>query len=55
MSIYTKYEIDARENLSRIRHPGDYASDGICEQRVIFRNPNNIYYGIFAGRVSSDS
>lgn len=54
MSIYTEYKIDARENLSRIRNPYDSASDGICEQRVIFSNQNNIYYGIFAGRISSD-
>lgn len=44
MPSYTKYAVDVKENLSRIRHPGR-EDDGICEQRVIFINPKNIYTG----------
>ena len=53
MSTYTKYDVNVKENLSRIRNPGN-ANDGICEQRVIFSNNNNVYYGTFAGKISSE-
>ena len=52
MSTYTKYVVNVKENLSRIRNPGN-ADDGICEQRVIFSNPHNIYNGTFIGEISS--
>ena len=53
MSTYTKYDVNVKENLSRLRNPGN-ADDGICEQRVIFSNSNNVYYGTFAGKRSSE-
>lgn len=53
MSTYTKYDVNVKENLSRIRNPGN-DSDGICEQRIIFSNNNNVYYGTFAGKISSE-
>ena len=54
MSTYTKYNVFTKENLSRIRNPGN-ASDGICEQRVIFSNNDNVYYGTFKGNISPSS
>ena len=53
MSTYTNYEVNVKENLSRTRNPGN-ADDGMCEQRVIFTNNSNIYYGTFAGQISSE-
>ena len=52
MSTYTKYHVRVKENLSRLRNPGN-ADDGISPDRVIFSNPENIYYGTFAGSLSA--
>lgn len=52
MSIYTNYVVNVKENLCRTRNPG-CSDDGICEQRVIFSNPNNIYNGSFVGELSA--
>lgn len=52
MSMYTSYVVNARENLSRIRNPG-CDTDGMSPERVIFSNPDNIYYGTLAGQLSS--
>ena len=51
MSIYINYVVNSRENLSRIRNPGS-TDDGVSPERVVFTNPNNIYYGTFAGELS---
>ena len=52
MSMYTSYIVNARENLSRVRNPG-FNDDGLSPERVIFSNPENVYYGTFAGQLSS--
>ena len=53
MSTYTNYTVKARENLSRIRNPG-CSDDGLSPERVIFSNPDNIYYGTFAGTIKNE-
>ena len=52
MSTYTNYTVKVRENLSRIRNPGN-EDDGLVPERVIFSCNNNIYHGVFAGEMSS--
>ena len=52
MSTYTNYTVKVRENLSRIRNPGN-ADDGLSPERIIFSNNENVYYGVFAGQLSA--
>lgn len=52
MSTYTDCHIRVRENLTIQRCPGS-PCDGITQQRVIFENPENQYYGTFIGNVSA--
>ena len=52
MSTYTDLHMCRRENLTILRRPGT-AEDGITPQRVVFANPDNIYEGIFKGKIDS--
>ena len=51
MSTYTKYHTRIKENISRLRNPGN-ENDGLCEDRVIFANGENIYNGKFIGELN---
>lgn len=52
MSTYTNEHIRIKENISRLRNPGN-KNDGLCPDRVIFSNAENIYYGTLIGEVSA--
>lgn len=52
MSTYTDCHIRVRENLTLQRFPGN-PCDGITQQRAIFANPENQYYGTFIGELTA--
>lgn len=52
MPTYTDCHIRVRENLTIQRMPGN-PCDGITQQRAIFANPENQYYGTFIGDISA--